>query len=72
MDPTPRDRYLPLAALPKKQGSTFKENMFEITGIDKMTLRRVRVAIADCIVELRMILRQERKNYYDMAVMRVA
>ena len=46
--------------------------MYEVTGIDKMTFKRVRVAIADCIVELRLILRQERKNYYDMAVMRVA
>ena len=45
--------------------------MFEITGIDKMTLKRVRVAVADCIFELRMILRQERNNYFDIAVMRV-
>lgn len=46
--------------------------MWEISGIHKVTLKRVRVALADCIVELRLILRQERKNYYDMAVIRVA
>jgi len=36
--------------------------MWIISGIDKTTLRRVRIAIADNICELRMILRQEREE----------
>ena len=46
--------------------------MWIVTGLDKATLKRVRICIADNIAELRMILRQERRNYFDMAFERAA
>jgi len=46
--------------------------MWLVSGVDKITLKRVRICIADNVAELRMILRQERKNYFDMAFERAA
>lgn len=46
--------------------------MFEITGLDKDTLKRVVVAIANNLTELRMILRQEARNYLCLAFTRTA
>ena len=46
--------------------------MYEITGIDKVTLKRVRICIANNIAELRMILRQEKCNYFCVAFERAA
>ncbi|MCL5883994.1 MAG: hypothetical protein M1377_01335 [Deltaproteobacteria bacterium] len=40
--------------------------IFRIIGTDKVTNRLVDVAIADNDTEKRMILREERKNYYDL------
>ena len=46
--------------------------MWIITGVSKATLKRVRIAIADNITELKIILRQEQRNYFDMAFERAA
>ena len=41
--------------------------MWLVTGIDKVTLKRIRICIADNMAELRIILRQEARNYYELA-----
>lgn len=46
--------------------------MFEITGIDRNTLRRVTVAIATNLTELKMILRQEALDYFCLTFTRTA
>ena len=40
--------------------------MYRIIGTDKVTMRLVDVTIADNDAEKRMILREERKNYYNL------
>jgi hypothetical protein len=45
--------------------------MYEITGTCKVTNKRVRVAIADSIMELRIILREECRNYYQISFTRL-
>ena len=40
--------------------------MWRIIGTDKVTMRVVEVTVADNPAERRMILREERKNYYDL------
>ena len=46
--------------------------MFEITGIDKASFKRVIVAIANNLTELRLILRQETRNYFCLSFTRTA
>jgi hypothetical protein len=46
--------------------------MWEITATDRITLKRIRVAIADSYAELRLILWQERNNYHGLKYMRIA
>jgi hypothetical protein len=46
--------------------------MWRIHGIDKVTLRTVEIAIASCFAELRAILNQERKRYWDIGWTRIA
>lgn len=54
-------RPFPLEAL-----SSLEAIIYRIVGVDKITNRLVDVAIADNDAEKRMILREERRNYYDL------
>ena len=46
--------------------------MWEITATDRITLKRIRVAIADSYAELRPILRQERSHYIGLMYTKIA
>ena len=46
--------------------------MWEITATDRITLKRIRVAVADSFAELRLILRQERHRYIGLTYTRIA